>query len=760
MKIFWIGYGGTKHLAEKLRPLIESLDCTLTIISEWKDSDILWERNSWLENVKKADCVIIPCNYIEQPCKSNNRLTQAMSLGKPCIVNPLPAYLKIIEENPGCALVATTQEEWKQHLEYLKNPAHRQEISQKALIAAQKYSIDEIGKKWVSLFNALDRTDIIIPTYNNFICLKQCIESIRTCTKSLYNIIVINSGTNEQVDDYLKIQKDVIYLKKNKMNFAQAINEGLKVSTSRFVCLLNDDIIVSNNWLENMLETCKGDVGAVGPLSNCDFSWLHHYNIIINDVELKPGIHQPGFLEPQYIHRYKSPYNEVIEREWIAFYCTLIPKEVVQKVGLLDEISFSNSGEDVDYSNRIRKAGYKIFQNYNSFVFHYGAISRRIIEKENFYTYHELDKMNQVHLIEKLNKKTIVLYSGPSYEKWNYKNINEGGVGGSETWQVYMAKEFSSLGYRVLNFNDCLSETSDGSVRYIPFTKFPEYINYNWFDYFVCSRTTDPFRLPIRAGKKIVMIHDIWLSKQNSIPHQEKVDKFCVLSEWHKDFVAAHHNIDKNKLFIVSNGIDFKRYEAKTVERHPYRLIWSSSLDRGLNTLLYLFDFIKLNVPEVELHIFYGMENWDKSAVYKPQERQKIEAIKKAMDKEGVFYHGRVGQKQLAEEQLKSSLWAYCTDFEESFSITAIECQAAGIPVIASNYAGLRTTVGNSGILIGSGFKGESYTRDYRVLFLRKCVELLKNKKIWEEWSKKSLENAKKYSWSNVAKQWVKEILV
>jgi len=372
--------------------------------------------------------------------------------------------------------------------------------------------------------------------------------------------------------------------------------------------------------------------------------------------------------------------------------------------------------------------------------------------------YYQEDRENHIYLKEKYDKKTVAIFSGASFEKWDHTSLNNGGIGGSESWQIHIAKELSNLGYRVLNFNDCKEETNDGLVKYIPFEKLHEYKEYNYFDYFISSRTTDVFRLNIRAGKKFTIIHDIWLSSENTIPYQEKVDKFLVLSEWHKHFVSQHHGLPLDRLIMTTNGIDLKRYE-KTIERNPYRLHWSSSLDRGLDTLLYLFDFIKQSIPELELHIFYGIDNWLKAAKYRHGETEKIRKLQEAMKKPGVFYHGRVGQEQLAEEQLKASLWAYPTDFEETNCITAIECQAAGLPVIASNYAGLQTTVGNSGILLGQGRKGESSLLDYRVEFVSKCVELLTNKAIWQEWSQKSLENARKFEWCKIAKQWSEQIL-
>lgn len=474
-------------------------------------------------------------------------------------------------------------------------------------------------------------------------------------------------------------------------------------------------------------------------------------------VKLLPGVNTKAEIIPivDDIHNYTSQKNDVIERDWIAFYCTLISREVVQKVGVLDE-EFSNTGEDVDYCFRIKKQGYKIIQNYKSFVFHFGAVGRKILESENKEEYQNQDRKNQDYLQEKLNKKHVVLYSGPSWEKWDFKNLDEGGIGGSETWQIQLAKEFDKLGYRVSVFCDCKERIQDGNIVYRQFTEFPKYVDQNWIDYFISSRTTDTLRLPIRSEKNFVMIHDIWLSKDPNYPlYQDKVYKYCVLSNWHKEFVMNHHKIPEDKIVQTSNGIDLKRFHKK-VERQKNRLIYSSSPDRGLDTLLHLFDFIKEKIPDLELHVFYGFDNWQKAVQLRNDKNdiEKMEKIKKDLEKPGVFNHGRIGQKKLAKEFLKSSLWAYPTDFEETWCITAIECQCAGLPVIASNFAGLQTTVGDSGILIGNGQKGQSLRLDYRQEFIEKCIELLTNQEKWNYWSKKSLKNAKKYSWKNCALQW------
>lgn len=754
LKVYWIGYGGSSQLAEDLRPMINELGMSLTTISEWPNADVKWDRLTWLNELKKADIVIIPTKYKEQSAKSNNRLTQALSIGKPVIVSPLPAYVKIINEI-GYGIIADTPEEWRNALIYLRDNESARVVP---MGIVKNYSIDAIAGKWLDLFNNLEKVDIIIPTYNNLPCLRLCIESIRRCTALLHTVIIVDNGNNPDVQAYLEKQGDIVYVKKNRMTFAQAINCGLQVTTAKYVCVLNDDVIVSHGWLNKMVEACGDNIGAVGLLSNCDKGWLHTYDLKIGEKSLLPGVHTVAEMEPliEEIYGFKSPYNEIVAREWVAFYCTLIKRSVIDKVGLLD-VGFSNSGEDVDFCNRIWKAGYKIVQNYNAFVFHFGAVGRRILESENRDEYQAKDKGNHVYLNDKLNKKHVVIYSGPSWERWDYNSINTTGIGGSETWVVWLSREFYKLGYRVTVFADCSEESKDGGVEWLNYKRYPEYINYHWIDYFITSRTTDSLDYPVRADKIYVMIHDIWLLSDRNKLHLEKVDRFCALSKWHKDFVKDYHKIPEEKLWQTSNGIERARFD-KVVERNPYRLIYSSSLDRGLDTLLYLFDFMKAGIPELELHVFYGFDTWKKAAALRNQkwELDKIVEIENGLKKNGVFYHGRVKQDQLAEEFLRSSLWAYPTDFEESNCITALEAQAAGLPVVASNYAGLQTTIGNSGILIGNGAKNESYTREYRVKFFDECMKLLRDRDYWQEWSQKSLDNVKNYTWSNIALVWKK----
>lgn len=764
LKVYFFGYGGHASRAEQLRPVINDLGMELITIHEgFHDCkpDVPWDRKTYVNELKKADIIILPQDIKKWPAKSCNKLTQALSLGKPVICSSQDSYKAVDEKYPGCCIFADSDEEWKAALEKLRDDRSvRQSLSEKGFEASKDYTIDVIGNKWVNIFKNRDKCDIVIPTYNNFPCLKLCIESIRACTKYPHNVIVVNNGPDESVHEYLEKQKDIKYIKTGRMTFAQAVNVGIKTGKEKYVMILNDDIIVSHGWLTNLVSVCENDpkIGAVGPLSNCDRGWLHDKSINIGGVELLPGVNTREQIEPviSQIYDYKSLWSDIVEREWVAFYCTLIPRKVIDEVGILNE-RYINSGEDLDLCRRIRNKGYKIVQSYKSFVFHFGAVGRKILESENKESYQENDRRTQSILKEIWSKKTVVIYTGPAWERWDFRNLDKGGIAGSETWAIQMARSFSRLGYRVIVFADCPENgIKDGDVEYLHYNQWGNWIDQHWIDYLISSRTTDTLKFPVRAGKVYVLSHDIWLLSPREQLFMDKVDKFCVLSEWHRDFFSNHHGVPKDKIWITSNGLDFDRFN-KTIDRDPYRLIWSSSWDRGLDNVLYLLPFLRDKIPQINLHIFYGVLNWTESCKRKNDIAglQKIESLKKQIkDQPNVFEHGRISQDQLAEEFLKSSLWLYPSWFSETYSISAIEAQAAGVPVLANNFAGIKTTIGDSGILLGNGNERWPYTKEGREAFFAKTIELLINKDEWEKWSQKGLENVKKYSWDEVAKRW------
>jgi GT2 family glycosyltransferase/glycosyltransferase involved in cell wall biosynthesis len=818
LRVLSSAMGGNVAISEFLRPIATKLGMEFVTMSEWPQHDILWKRETWLSEIEKADIVVCVARYEEQPAKSANRATQAMSLGKPVLASPLPAYLDLIRDRQN-GFICKKEADWERALEILaSDPELRKRMGQEAKRSAQPFSIDAVGAQWVEfLKNRAQKNcdppavDIIIPTLDNLPYLKPCIEAIRKATDWPHRIVVVASGSKPETLDWIKAQPDVQLVHSPvRLHFSAANNAGLKASSSPYVCLLNDDTIVGKGWLNALMhEAMKPGVGAVGPFSNCDRGWLHDEMIVVEGHSLVPDM-KVEVLEPilAKIQDYRHK-KVVVERKWVAFYCTLIPRAAIEKVGMLDE-GFLSGDEDVDYSKRLREAGYRVLQTWDSWVFHFGGKTRKQSDAADPERHRREDEANHAYFRKKWGaypgdgqfrnefipapgvrgvsgmagsgegelrpgdcivrpvtpaqpprlptqdgRKRLLFYTGEAWERWTPKSIEEGGIGGSETATVYTALDFLRKGWQVTVVGDCEGKEGDyGGVEYVHHTRLGEMLQAGSYDLFVSSRRADVFSREIPAKKKLCVVHDIWLSPdRNANLWPDRVDAYLVLSPWHKQFFLNHHqNAPPDKVRISRDGIDLKRF-AQTVRRDPGRIVYSSSPDRGLDTLLHCLPEIRKQVPHANVQIFYGFENWEKAVQVRKnkEEIRWMEEIKAKLEDPGVVMRGRVGQAQLAREMLRAQVWAHPTRFTETFCITAAEQMAAGNPVVTTDLGALSTTVGDAGILI----PGDAYDKAYQERFVSEVVRLMTDAAYRQSYHERSLAKAKKWSWEGIADEWL-----
>ncbi len=221
------------------------------------------------------------------------------------------------------------------------------------------------------------KTSIVILTYNNFNYTKDCIESIKKYTKkNSYEIIVVDNLSTDGTRDWLKKQKDLkVILNDENMGFPKGCNQGIEIANpDNDILLLNNDTIVTTNWLEN-LKIClySNDlVGAVGSVSN------HQENLQGVDFTYS------DFMEMQElaIKNNISDSNRWEEKVFLIGFCILIKRDVLNKIGLLDEEYSPGYVEDNDLSLRIIDAGYKLMLCHDSFIHHYlGTAFRKDLNK-------------------------------------------------------------------------------------------------------------------------------------------------------------------------------------------------------------------------------------------------------------------------------------------------------------------------------------------------------------------------------------------
>jgi 2-polyprenyl-3-methyl-5-hydroxy-6-metoxy-1,4-benzoquinol methylase/tetratricopeptide (TPR) repeat protein len=332
--------------------------------------------------------------------------------------------------------------------------------------------------------------------------------------------------------------------------------------------------------------------------------------------------------------------------------------------------------------------------------------------------------------------KSVVIFCAGAYEEWADPSVDTG-IGGSEEAVIYMSRELTKLGYSVTVYNEPGSmEGLHNGVTYLPWHTI------NTQDHFDTIIMWRGIPANFNANRRIVWLHDVPMEMfTNANFHW--YDKVLVLSEYHKSLLPAC--VKQTKVVVTRNGINLDDIKGDVV-RQPKRLIYTSSHDRGLEVLLDMWPEIRQEIPEAELHCFYGWNTYDKMVAMGMREPTFKQRMLVKMSQPGIVDHGRVNHKDLAIELSKSDIFAYPCTFEEISCISAMKAQACGAIPVVFNYAALVETV-KHGVKVTPG-------GDYKTAL----IEALKADN--EALRRDVMLGREYFGWDKVAKEWSETILV
>ncbi|MFH1768089.1 MAG: glycosyltransferase family 2 protein [Candidatus Omnitrophota bacterium] len=204
--------------------------------------------------------------------------------------------------------------------------------------------------------------DIILTVYNNLELTKNCLQSLFRHFRPGDNLIIVNNGSGRQTSDYLEffskqnkaVSVQLINLYPNR-GYIKAVNAGMQRTKGESVCLLSNDTVVTRGWLNTMCEIIElePNVGIVNPLSNTF------------------GVHWPKnkTLE-EFAGSLSLDRGKYSETSGCVGFCMLIRREVIEKIGYLDETYGRGYFEDSDYSRRAQKYGFKCVIAKGAYVWH------------------------------------------------------------------------------------------------------------------------------------------------------------------------------------------------------------------------------------------------------------------------------------------------------------------------------------------------------------------------------------------------------
>lgn len=430
-----------------------------------------------------------------------------------------------------------------------------------------------------------NKTTIIILTYNNLNLTVDCIESIRKYTdKNDYEIIVVDNNSTDDTKSWLQNQNDlkVIYNKEN-LGFPKGCNIGINESSKESdILLLNNDTIVTTNWLTNLQKCLYSNplIGAVGAVSNNGAN-LQACNFTYSDfAEMHEKAYQNNI----------SDSKKWEEKVCLIGYCVLIKREVLNKIGFLDENYSPGYIEDNDLSLQIINAGYKLMLCHDSFIHHYlGTSFRKDQEKFN-----QLILKNREYFENKWNFNVFEFDKNRDLSIFLANNPNQildfnCGIGCSSLRIKYYFPNAKITGFEK-NFNKFLI-----SSKIIKVLNDEKQLKENFYDTIFIGNSLEEVDAPLvflNNLKKYLKNGGAIIGEGKNIANLKNIN-LLLNNEWYYENYERQNYFTKNDLLKMFHNLGFKDETFYNYYLNDFDELNFANLEENLKVNYYAFKFIK-----------------------------------------------------------------------------------------------------------------------------------------------------------------------
>jgi len=219
---------------------------------------------------------------------------------------------------------------------------------------------------------------------------------------------VISNWKNK--DDKLPLQYPLILIQTGEnLGYAGGNNAGIKFALNRltnYICILNNDVIVENNFLRIIISKMEYDksIGIAGPIL-CDY---YNYEIV-QSTGAKINLYTGQMISfNDGINKNICKKNLIVD--YIGGACLVIREDLIHLIGMIPEVYFIFF-EETEWCIKVQKKGYKIMCVWKSTVYH--KLSKSINKLEEIQEYYK--KRNKI-IFEKRNANIIQLFIFYIYE--------------------------------------------------------------------------------------------------------------------------------------------------------------------------------------------------------------------------------------------------------------------------------------------------------------------------------------------------------
>jgi GT2 family glycosyltransferase len=232
-----------------------------------------------------------------------------------------------------------------------------------------------------------DPTFAVILNWNRKDDTLACLESVMAMEPSPSQVILVDNASTDGTVQAVEVRFPEVRVLVNEENvgFAAGMNVGLQAALdagAAYLLILNNDTLVAPDMLGMLLATARGDerIGMVVPK-------IYYANP--PDRVWYAGATRrrwlPGFSFPGYGKRDASRYDRRHDVDYATGCGVLVRHQVLRQVGVFDESTFFMYHEDLDLSERVRRAGYRIVYTPQAQMWHKESASTASMSPRRWY---------------------------------------------------------------------------------------------------------------------------------------------------------------------------------------------------------------------------------------------------------------------------------------------------------------------------------------------------------------------------------------
>jgi len=215
---------------------------------------------------------------------------------------------------------------------------------------------------------------VVIPHFNGEEILRRCLLSLRATQYSAYHVLVVDNASTDQsiAMVLLEFPEVTVIRSQHNLGYAGGCNLGIRSSESAYVVLLNNDAVVTPNWLNPLIQLVETNnaIAAVQPkiLSIQNKKLFDYCGAAGGEMDIFGYPFARGRLF-QTIEEDEGQYENSRLIFWASGAATLLRRSVLDQVGLLDSYFFAHM-EEIDLNWRMQKAGFQIASEPRSIIYH------------------------------------------------------------------------------------------------------------------------------------------------------------------------------------------------------------------------------------------------------------------------------------------------------------------------------------------------------------------------------------------------------